>query len=173
LNIASEMNTWLPAFPPSPKATFSILKKLDHCFASLLAGQDLDSKEPLPGFENGLRGGMSRTHMVRCKSIVQDTRVVIIDVMNEEPEEEEDAAGAGQRATEDESDRDGPTDWSKVSLSKLVDEEEDDNPVYMEMARVYEKTLVQLGETLMEGGGVGDIQMSDDIPDGAVPPTII
>jgi len=163
LTIASELNTWLPAFPPSPKATFSILQKLDHCFASLLSGQDYDTKEPLPGFENGLRAGMSRTDMVRCKSTVQQTRVVIIDVMSEEPGEEEEEQ-AGQQPTEDEdSEMDGPTDWSKVDLSKKINlQDDDEDPMLMDMARVYEKTLVQLGEALIDGGGVGDIQISDD-----------
>ncbi|KAK0616442.1 hypothetical protein B0T14DRAFT_433679 [Immersiella caudata] len=161
LNIASELNTWLPAFPPSHKATFSVLQKLDHCFASLLSGQDYDTKEPLPGFENGLRAGMSRTDMVRCKSTVQQTRVVIIDVMSEEPEEEEE--GHIAHDDEDDSEMDGPTDWSKVDLSKKINNrDDDDDPMFMDMARVYEKTLVQLGETLMDGGGVGDIQISDD-----------
>lgn len=110
---------------------------------------------------------MSRTDMVRCKSMVQQTRVIIIDVMSEEPEEEEDEQ-VMQQPTEDEddSDMDGPIDWAKVDLSNKnnnkITDDDDDEPMFMDMARVYEKTLVQLGETLMDGGGVGDIQISDD-----------
>ena len=139
------------------------MQKLDHCFASLLSGQDYETKDPLPGFENGLRAGMSRTDMVRCKSTVQQTRVVVIDVMSKEPEDEEEEEDDTQLPTEDEndSDQDGPMDWNKVDLSKKIDDLEDDE-LFMDQARVYEKTLVQLGETLMEGGGVGDIQISDD-----------
>ncbi|KAK0644100.1 hypothetical protein B0T16DRAFT_430410 [Cercophora newfieldiana] len=167
LNIANELNTWLPSFQPSPRATFRVLQKLDHCFASLLSGQDYETKEPLPGFENGLRAGMSRTDMVRCKSMVQQTRVVIIDVMSEEPEEEEEEQVAQQPAEEDDDSDDGPTDWAKVDLSKNSKKktqlyDDDDDSMFMDMARVYEKTLVKLGETLMDGGGVGDIQISDD-----------
>lgn len=162
LNIANELNTWLRSFPPAPKATFPILQKLDHCFASLLVGQDYDTKETLPGFENGLRAGMSRTDMVRCKSLVQQTRVVVIDVMSEVPEDEEEDEPTAQQ-DEDDSD-DGPTDWAKLDLTKKQKPVtlEDDEPMLMDLAQVYEKTLVQLGETLMEGGGVGDIQISDD-----------
>jgi hypothetical protein len=162
LNLANELNTWLPSFPPAPKATFPILQKLDHCFASLLAGQDYDTKDTLPGFENGLRAGMSRTDMVRCKSLVQQTRVIIMDVMTEVPEDEEED-GTTPQQHEGDSD-DGPTDWAKLDLTKEKKPValEDDEPIFMDLARVYEKTLVQLGETLMEGGGVGDIQISDD-----------
>jgi len=101
--------------------------------------------------------------MVRCKSTVQQTRVVVIDVMSKEPEDEEEEEDDTQLPTEDEndSDQDGPMDWNKVDLSKKIDDLEDDE-LFMDQARVYEKTLVQLGETLMEGGGVGDIQISDD-----------
>ncbi|TQN73557.1 hypothetical protein CSHISOI_01933, partial [Colletotrichum shisoi] len=63
LNIASDFTQWIDSFPPSPRAAFSILKKLDHCFASLLAGRDIETKATLPGFENGMRAGMSTTDM--------------------------------------------------------------------------------------------------------------
>lgn len=153
---------WLKAFPPSPRPTLSILAKLDHCFASLLSGQDANTGEALPGFENGLRAGMSRTDMVRCKSTVQQTRVVIMDVMTDEPDEgpaeDDDVDDPSQLPTDSEVD-DGPTDWSRVALR--ADDNEDEER-HMDMARVYEKTLIQLGEALKEGAGVGDIQISDD-----------
>ncbi|KAI0155380.1 hypothetical protein GGR52DRAFT_566344 [Hypoxylon sp. FL1284] len=87
LNIAGDFNTYLPAFPPSPRPTFALLKKLDHCFASLIQGRDVKSGEPLPGFEK--RGyatvGFTRTDMVRCKSIADETRMVVAMVMSGEP----------------------------------------------------------------------------------------
>lgn len=159
LNVASEFNTWVPAFTASPRATFSLLRKLDHCFASLLCGQDIETKESLPGFENGLRAGMSRTDMVRCKSIVEQTRILIVDVMSQEPDDEEDGAEESEpplTADEAESDRDGPMNLSNGAW------DEDEDRLQMDVARVYEHTLVQLGQTLGEGGGVGDIQISDD-----------
>ena len=156
LNIASEFNTWVTAFPPAPTATFSILRKLDHCFASLLSGEDIETHETLPGFENGLRSGMSRTDMVRCKSIVQHARVVIVDVMSKQPEEEDDAESREQTADEGESSGvDGP------SRRGFVGWDDDDEDLYMDVARVYENTLVKLGETLGESG-VADTQMSAD-----------
>lgn len=160
MNIASEFNTWVVAFPPSPTATFSILHKLDHCFASLLSGEDIETHEPLPGFENGLRSGMSRTHMVRCKSLVEQTRVLIVEVMGRRARGEEDGAEEGEEITtadeEDESGVDGPRESSRPPW------DDDEERLYMDVARVYENTLVKLGETLSDGMGVGDIPISAD-----------
>ena len=160
LNIASELNTWLPSFPPSPVATFSVLRKLDHCFASLLSGQDIDTKEPLPGFENGLRSGMSGTDMVRCKSTVEATRVLVVDVMSRERDaDDQDGEEPDQLLTADESES-GP-EGPDHARRGLWEDDDDDELFHMDMARVYENTLVQLGETL--GGRVGErVQISDD-----------
>lgn len=157
LNVANELNTWVTAFPPSPTATFSILHKLDHCFASLLTGQDIETKESLPGFENGLRAGFTRTDMVRCKSLVEQTRVIIVDVMSKEPDDEDDADEADGPMTADETE--SGADDAADQRRGLWDEDEDD--IHMDVARVYEHTLVRLGETLGDGLGVGEIQMSD------------
>lgn len=63
LNIAGAVSTYMAAFPPAPIATFQVLRKLDHAFASLLMGRDVDSGEGLPGFEMefGGRSGMSKS----------------------------------------------------------------------------------------------------------------
>ncbi|KAK0750868.1 hypothetical protein B0T18DRAFT_320271 [Schizothecium vesticola] len=166
LNIANEFNSLVKAFPPSPASTFALLRKLDHCFASLLQGQDLDTKETLPGFENGLRAGMSRTDMVRCKCTVLETREVIVKVMEGKPEEEEGEeaeAEVRQLPTDEEtdSDWDGPADWDKPTAGKIKDDE-DDNPIHMDVARVYEHTLVQLGETLFKEVSLTDFEMKTE-----------
>ena len=64
----------------------ALLRKLDHAFASLLKGEDSVSGETLPGLENGRhsKGAMSRTDMVRCKSLVEATRVQIVEVMSKD-----------------------------------------------------------------------------------------
>ena len=152
LNIAGEFTTWLVSFPPSPTGTFSVFKKLDHCFASLLVGFDIETKETLPGFENGLRGGMSRTDMVRCKSLVEQSRVLVVEVMNRPGDTEDDEDDYGTEdgdVTETGDETDGP---GQVGIWA-----EDDERLHMDVARVYENTLVQLGETLGEGIAVGDI----------------
>lgn len=146
LKLASDFTQYVRSFPPSPRATFELLRKLDHCFASLLRGQDMDTNETLPGFENGLRAGMTTTDMVRCRSLVEQTRVLIVEVLSsgdvdDEDDEDEDedtdmdmdggesAAEAGGNPT--------PTPWD-------IEEER----LHMDAARIYENTIVQLGERL-------------------------
>ncbi|KAI8950034.1 hypothetical protein F4801DRAFT_579812 [Xylaria longipes] len=88
LNIALAFNTYLPSFPPAPRATFALLRKLDHCFASLLVGYDVKTKDPLPGIsstvDNSTRSRFSRTDMVRCKSLADETRMLVAMVMSGE-----------------------------------------------------------------------------------------
>lgn len=100
---------------------------------------------------------MSRTDMVRCKSTVLHSRILIVDVMSKKPEEEDRVEDAEQ--TGDEAESSGPDGPAKPGFSLWDDGEEDD--LYMDVARVYENTLVKLGETLGESG-VADIQMSAD-----------
>ncbi|KAI0121032.1 hypothetical protein BJ170DRAFT_646048, partial [Xylariales sp. AK1849] len=88
LNVALVITEYLPSFLPSPRPTFALLKKLDHCFASLLSGQDIRSHEPLPGFERGMGHGMTRTDMVRCKSLADETRLQIATKMSNEADVE-------------------------------------------------------------------------------------
>ena len=109
--------------PPSPKPTFSLLGKLDHCFASLLLGRDINTNEPLPGFEAGPNFGMTATDKVRCKSIVEQTRLLIVDVMRKPHVEEV---------------RNGETD----------NDDDADDDLLMDVATVYEDTLTQLGDSL-------------------------
>lgn len=163
LNIAGDFNEWVQAFPASPTATFSVLTKLDHCFASLLVGHDIDTNEPLPGFENGPRGGMSRTDMVRCKSTVQQTRILIVNVMSKPDREEEEDDEEAQEGGETDTEQSGVDDANGVGGRITGAWDEDEERFYMDVARVYENTLVKLGETLADGGGIGDmVQISAD-----------
>lgn len=154
LNIANELTEWVTKFPPQPEQLFPLLRKLDHCFASLLAGQDVETKETLPGLENGVRGVITRTDMVRCKSIVEQTRVVVTELVTRQPQEEGDDDGLDeeedteQEVTEAESEPE-VTD-SAAESSGFVDPnwEDPEDDMYMDVARVYENTLVQLGEVM-------------------------
>lgn len=127
LAIAGSFKDYLPSFPPSPKATFALLRKLDHTFSSLMQGEDSVTGELLPGFQGGSRAGMSKTDAVRCKAIVEATRVMMVDVMSREPEVQE---------IVDESDADTDIDMALDS---------DDERFDMDVAKVYEQTIVQLG----------------------------
>ena len=137
LNIAGSVNTYLPAFQPSPKSTFGLLRKLDHAFSSLLKGEDSNTGEILPGFEGGMRGGMSKTDMVRCKGLIEATRVLIVDVMNGRTEAGEDIGESG----------------TETGLEEDAGMAIDEQNFEMDGARVYEQTIVQLGERL-DGNGV-------------------
>jgi len=142
LNIALSVTTYLSAFPPSPGPTFRLLRNLDHAFASLLRGEDSVTGEVLPGFDGGKKAGMSRTDMVRCKSLVEATRVLVVDVMSKEPEAE---------VNEDDEENSIGTEAEDIGVdveSSWDDKDEDHN---MDVARVYEATIVQLGELLGNG----------------------
>ncbi|KAL7920786.1 hypothetical protein ACQKWADRAFT_150310 [Trichoderma austrokoningii] len=149
LKMASDFTQYVRSFPPSPKASFDLLRKLDHCFASLLSGQDIETNDTLPGFENGLRAGMSTTDMVRCRSLVEQTRVLMVEVMSsgeqDEEEEEEDDETEGDETEGGEGyDAGGDSAWD-------IDEEK----LHLDAARIYEKTIVQLGRRL--GDSLGSV----------------
>lgn len=133
MNIALSVTSYLSAFPPSPRATFGLLRKLDHAFASLLKGEDSVTGEILPGFSGGKRAGMTKTDMVRCKSLVEQTRVTVVDVMGKEPILERDVDESGAE-----------TDVDMESTGWDPEEEKYE----MDVAQVYEQTIVQLGELL-------------------------
>lgn len=133
MNIALSVTSYLSAFPPAPRATFGLLRKLDHAFASLLKGEDSVTGEILPGFSGGMRAGMTKTDMVRCKSLVEQTRVLVVDVMGKEPILERDI---------DESSAE--TDVDMESTEGGPEEEKYE----MDVAQVYEQTIVQLGGLL-------------------------
>ncbi|KAM0274420.1 hypothetical protein ACHAQH_007858 [Verticillium albo-atrum] len=167
LNVASEFTKYIVSFPPSPKATFFILRKLDYCFASLLSGEDIDSKDPLPGFDNGLRAGMSTTDMVRCRSLVEQSRVLVVEVLSSNAEEIEDEDEVEE---EEESDLDNKPGGDSVGGPDIggrsVTWTEDDARLDMDVVRVYEKTIVQLGTRLGDALS-GKIQIgtgADNIP---------
>lgn len=114
------------------------MRKLDHAFASLLKGEDTITGEILPGFEAGKRAGMSGTDMVRCKSIVEITRVAVVEAMSKEGETEEED-GADDSVAEIDDAMDVGSSWDA-----------DEDRHNMDIARVYEETIMQLGE-LLEG----------------------
>ncbi|RYP02562.1 hypothetical protein DL764_005757 [Monosporascus ibericus] len=89
INVAHALTTYLASFAPAPRPTFALLQKLDHCFASLLVGRDVKTRDPLPGFQRGLDAGLSRTDMVRLKSIADETRMLVAVVMSGEADVED------------------------------------------------------------------------------------
>ncbi|PSK53832.1 hypothetical protein B9Z65_7638 [Elsinoe australis] len=145
ISLALLTNTMIPAFPASPKHLFRLVDKLDHAFASLLQARDIDTGEPLPGFSTGRK--VSTTEKVRVKSLIGRTRMSVANVMakgdleedEEEPEEEGDEEDLEGDLIMDEIDDNGGggnEDWN------------------MDVAKVYDKTLVEIGDTL-DGPEIG------------------
>lgn len=108
----------------------------------------MDSGESLPGFENGLRGGMSTTDMVRCRSLVEQTRVLMVEVMSQDTQEEE--AEETDVETDSEMGESSSDFW-------YVDEDE---RLHLDAARVYVNTIILLGERL--GDALGNGMITDD-----------
>ncbi|POS88011.1 hypothetical protein EPUL_000383, partial [Erysiphe pulchra] len=125
LSIAGIFINYVPAFPKVPNATFAFLKKMDHAFSSLLNGKDLLTCETLPSFLENMNAGFSKTDMVRLKGLVEETRILIVNIMKNVELEEKDNIDP--------------------QLEKSLDFLEDRD---MDVARVYEHTIIQLGRLL-------------------------
>lgn len=148
ISLALLTNTIIPAFPAAPRPLFRLLGKLDHAFASLIQQRDIDTGDPLPGFS--MRRGVSDTEKVRIKSLVERTRICVVDVMSRGEFEEDDSPIQEEPVQSDiEGDLilEEPADLD-------VDDDPEDNNWDMMVARVYDRTLVELGDT-MEGPEIG------------------
>ena len=148
LTIALSVVNYLPAFSFAPRSTFHLLHKLDIAFSSLLQGMNCETGEQLPGFE-GSRGKLSTTEKVRMKGLVERTRIAVVEI-----------AGKGSSVTGTESMAQSHDDTGNDLMTDDNDDM-DDQEVNgnhgrweMEIARVYEKTIVELGLSL-EGSGAG------------------
>ena len=146
LTIALTIVNCLPSFSFAPLPTFHSLHKLDLAFSSLLQGLNVESGELLPGFEGG-RGKLSTTEKVRMKGLVERTRTTVVEV-----------AGRGNSGTEAES-MARSHDNTEDDLMTDDDDTMDDLEVNgnhgrweMEISRVYEKTIVELGLALDVSG---------------------
>ncbi|CAI6339673.1 unnamed protein product [Periconia digitata] len=159
----------LPLFPPSSTHAFALLDKLDAAFSSLLAGRDIDSGAALPGFDDGRRG-LSTTDKVRIKGVVERMRVVVFKVVAEEDDgdADKDVGGSaadgeengGERGRQDgdgdgtvsfegfENNDDDGADVDGAAREGEGDHEEEEEDVETLAARVFEKTLAELGDVL-------------------------
>ncbi|KAF2677013.1 hypothetical protein K458DRAFT_424207, partial [Lentithecium fluviatile CBS 122367] len=164
LHIAAIVIDSLPLFKPAPKATLRLLDKLDFAFSSLLQTRDPDTDLPLPGFETGRT--VSTTDKVRLKGIVEHTRLVVVKKLGGR-EGETDGEGEEVDAEVDEDvNMDGEEvgeDGGMVSFEGFegnntdgMDGEGDVGGEERRVAKVYEKTLGELGE-LLGGEPIGII----------------
>lgn len=145
LNLGLVLSTIVASMPPTPKSLFKVIGKLDHAYASLLQGRDVDTGEALPGFSG--RRGVSGTEKVRIRSLVERTRVGVMEAFKrgefeyEEPEVVE---------VEDEDRMDTDTDGELVLEGGDDLDEEEDESWDMSLAKVYDRTIVELGDSLEE-----------------------
>jgi hypothetical protein len=138
LNLGLLLSSVIASMPPSPRALFRLLGKLDRAFASLLQGRDVETGEGLPGFAGGR--GISGTEKVRVRSLVERTRVSVMEAFKR-GEFEEDVEMEG-----DEMD----IDDGLVIEGDGMDEDEDEESWDMQLAKVYDRTVVELGDSLEE-----------------------
>jgi hypothetical protein len=147
INLALVLTTIIADMPANPKQLFRVLAKLDHAFASLLQGKDVESGERLPGFDN--RRGVSGTEKVRIRSLIERTRRSVMENLK-----------SGELDDAYESDQEGETDQSEMDVDDDLEGElilEGDGPYApgqeeesweMQIARVYDHTMVELGDSL-------------------------
>lgn len=87
--------------------------------------------------------------MVRCKGLVEATRVLVVDVMAKVVEVEAEAETETETETEGDAsamETDGGSTWEEVGEGGKWE---------MEVAKVYEMTIVQLGLLLGDGQEFG------------------
>lgn len=144
INMAVMVGNYIQGMPPSPRALFRTLDMLDHAFASLLQGRDVESGERLPGFEGGR--GVSGTEKVRIRSQVERSRLNVVEAFRKGDFEEESVV----ELEDDDGDR-MDTDGELI-LENGGDEtgEDAEDSWDMQIARVYDRTVVELGDSLVE-----------------------
>lgn len=123
---------------------------MDLTFSSLLKGVNVETGEPLPGFQ-GRRGQLSTTEKVRMRGIVERTRVAVVEVAGT------DGSLAGVKnvpisATDTEEDFDVTEDDD----ADILEDESSHRRWEMDIARVYEKTIMELGMALDASGSGTD-----------------
>lgn len=129
----------ITSFPASPRQLFRLLGKMDHAFASLLQGRDVETGERLPGFDTGRK--VNTTEKVRIKSLIERTRISVANAMSK-GEFEEDMEPAT------------PPEDGDLVLDAVDDDFAENEDLDMQTAKVYDKTLVEIGST-MDGPAIG------------------
>lgn len=132
--------------------------------ASLVRGVDVESRENLPGFD-GERGGMSRTDMVRVKGVVEGTRVVVVEISVRDNDEDGDLETVDEEEQDHDDDSDDDMDGDGYVPDKTAygdmdgtHKKDDDETMQidiekegendMDVAKVYELTIMALGQAL-------------------------
>jgi hypothetical protein len=91
---------------------------------------------------------MTRTDMVRCKSLVEGMRVLIVEVISREGLA--DNADPVDTDTNEQTSTDTDMETANGKNESISDDEEIHD---MDIARVFEKTIIQLSESLATSTG--------------------
>lgn len=143
LTVALTLSSYLPSFTFSPRPTFHLLQKLDLVFSSLLHGRNVETGDTLPGFEGG-RAKLSTTEKVRLRGLVERTRVTVVEVAGNRGSVDD-----ASRATETQTDtEDDLSTTDNENAMEGVEDADGHGRWEMEIARVYERTVVDLGQSL-------------------------
>jgi hypothetical protein len=131
ISLAGLLEGIIGSFDPAPGPALALLKKLDAAFASLVTGKNVETGQPLPGFEQG--SPVTMTEKVRIKSIADASRIVAAKYLGDMSDDEEE----GPQMTEEEADQFGiiPT------LTRT----------HTRIGNVYDKTITALGSQLATG----------------------
>ncbi|KAK6439895.1 hypothetical protein LTR95_003893 [Oleoguttula sp. CCFEE 5521] len=133
INLAAFVTDMISGMPANPRQMFK--------------GRDVDSGERLPGFEN--RRGVSGTEKVRVRSLVERTRRAVMESLK---------SGELDEMYEPETDTEGSEDDGGLILEgeSPYSGRELEETWEMQIARVYDQTVVELGESL-EAPNIGII----------------
>lgn len=138
LHLGLLLSSVVASMPPSPRALFRVLGKMDRAFASLLQGRDVETGEALPGLTGGR--GISGTEKVRVRSLVERTRVSVMEAFKRGEFEED--------VVEDEEGLETDEELVLEGGGMEDDEDEDEESWDMQLAKVYDRTVVELGDSL-------------------------
>ena len=92
---------------------------------------------------------MTTTDMVRCRSLVEQTRMLMVEIMSQSRGEEDDDD------EDDDTDEDTDADDGATTSSAGAGQFKwnlDEDRLHMDAARVYENTIIHLGDRMGDAG---------------------
>lgn len=142
--MANSFNDYLASFPPDLKVTLRLLDTFDRCFYTLITGTSTDLSIPLPPAFSVSQ--MNMTEKVRLRSMIERTRLHVVKLL-------ESGRGALDSLTENArnfGERNEQTDIDTENETKVDGRGSyaDDEELEIEVSKVYERCMVQLGEGL-------------------------
>jgi hypothetical protein len=140
LQIANSFNDYISSFPPRFESTLGLLDKLDRCFHSLITGSSANSYVPPSPALSGSR--MNMTERVRLKSVIERTRLHVVGLAEGMMEVPDLPAGEDVPGVGDQEPGNSPVDALDGNS------EEGGEALEIELSRVYERSLVEIGESL-------------------------